>query len=153
MQQVVVNHLNNSGIATRGAVRGQVCGTDQRDTIIYASTVDLDEAYKIGQNAVTIAVEHGSGFMSTLLRRDGLIYSVDYEKVPLELVANSEREFPEKWIAQNRYDVTDDFIQYARPLIGEDWVSVPIINGIQRFTRFEKIFADQKLPAYMPEAY
>jgi 6-phosphofructokinase 1 len=152
-QQIVVNHLNNAGIAARGAARGQVPGTDQRDTIIYASTVDLDEAYKIGQNAVTIAVEHGSGFMSTLLRRDGLIYSVDYEKVPLELVANSEREFPKKWIAQNRFDVTDEFIQYARPLIGEDWVSVPIINGTQRFTRFEKIFADQKLPAYVPEAY
>jgi 6-phosphofructokinase 1 len=152
-QQAVVNHLNNVGIEAKGVARGQVPGTDQRDTIIYASTVDLDEAYKIGQNAVSIAVNHGSGFMSTLLRREGLIYSVDYEKVPLELVANSEREFPKEWIAQNRYDVTDEFIRYARPLIGEDWVSVPIINGKQRFTRFDKIFADQKLPAYTPEAY
>jgi 6-phosphofructokinase 1 len=121
--------------------------------MIYASTVDLDEAYKIGQNAVSIAIEHGSGFMSTLLRRDGLVYSVDYEKVPLELVANSEREFPKEWIDNNRFDVTDEFVRYARPLIGEDWVSVPIINGIQRFTKFEKVFADQKLPVYTPEAY
>ena len=152
-QQVVVNHLNKAGIEVRGSARGQVPGTDQRDTIIYASTVDLDEAYKIGQNAVSIAVEHGSGFMSTLLRRAGLIYNVDYDKVPLELVANSEREFPKDWIAENRFDVTDDFVRYARPLIGEDWVSVPIINGKQRFTQFEKIFADQKLPVYVPEAY
>jgi len=152
-QQAVVNHLNSAGIEAKGAARGQVPGTDQRDTIIYASTVDLDEAYKIGQNAVSIAVDHGSGFMSTLLRREGLIYSVDFEKVPLELVANSEREFPKEWIATNRYDVTDEFIRYARPLIGEDWVSVPIINGRQRFTRFEKIFADQKLTTYSPEAY
>jgi 6-phosphofructokinase 1 len=152
-QQAVVNHLNKVGIEAKGAARGQVPGTDQRDTIIYASTVDLDEAYKIGQNAVSIAVNDGSGFMSTLLRREGLIYNVDYEKVPLDLVANSEREFPNEWIAQNRYDVTDEFISYARPLIGEDWVSVPIINGIQRFTRFDNIFADQKLPAYTPEAY
>jgi len=79
---VVVNHLNKVGIEARGAARGQVPGTDQRDTIIYASIVDLDEAYKIGQNAVVIAVKHGSGFMSTLLRRPGLIYNVDYEKVP-----------------------------------------------------------------------
>jgi len=152
-QQVVVNHLNKSGIEARGAARGQVPGTDQRDTIIYASTVDLEEAYKIGQNAVSIAVDHGSGFMSTLLRREGLIYNVDYDKVPLELVANSEREFPKEWIAENQFDVTDDFVRYARPLIGEDWVSVPVINGRQRFTQFEKIFADQKLPAYTPEAY
>ena len=152
-QQVVVNHLNKVGIKARGAARGQVPGTDQRDTMIYASIVDLDEAYKIGQNAVEIAVNHGSGYMSTLLRRPGLIYNVEYEKVPLELVANSEREFPKEWISKNRIDVTDDYVRYARPLIGDDWISVPIINGIQRFTQFEKIFADQELPAYTPEAY
>ncbi|MHB9010914.1 MAG: diphosphate--fructose-6-phosphate 1-phosphotransferase [Ignavibacteriaceae bacterium] len=152
-QQVIVNHLNKSGIKARGAARGQVSGTDQRDTMIYASIVDLDEAYKIGQNAVTIAVEHGSGFMSTLLRRPGIIYNVDYDKVPLEKVANSEREFPKEWISKNRIDVTDDFIKYARPLIGEDWVSVPLINGLQRFARFKKIFVDKKLPAYTPQAF
>lgn len=152
-QQVIVNHLNQVGIKARGAARGQVPGTDQRDTIIYASTVDLDEAYKIGQNAVVIAVDHGSGYMSTLLRRPGFVYDVDYDKVSLELVANSEREFPEAWIAENRIDVTDDFIRYARPLIGEDWVSVPMINGRQRFSSFDKVFAETKLPAYQPEAY
>jgi len=152
-QQIVVNHLNKVGIKARGAARGQVPGTDQRDTMVYASTVDLDEAYKIGQNAVLIALEHGSGYMSTLLRRPGLIYSVDYDKVPLELVANSERAFPANWITNNRIDVTDEFIKYAKPLIGEDWVSVPMIDGRQRFTRFEMKFAKKKLPLYRPEAY
>ena len=152
-QQVIVNHLNKSGIKARGAARGQVPGTDQRDTIIYASTVDLEEAYKIGQNAVVIAVEHGSGFMSTLLRRPGIIYNVDYDKAPLDKVANSEREFPKEWIAENRIDVTDDFVKYARPLIGEDWISVPVVNGLQRFAHFKKIFAETKLPAYTPQAF
>jgi 6-phosphofructokinase 1 len=152
-QQVVVNHLNRAGLKARGAARGQVSGTDQRDTMIYASTVDLDEAYKVGQNAVVIAVEHGSGYMSTILRRPGLIYSVDYDKVPLEAVANSEREFPKHWIAPSRIDVTDDFVRYARPLIGEDWVSVPVVNGIQRFARFKMVFAEKKLPEYVPQAH
>lgn len=152
-QQVIVNHLNKAGIKARGSARGQVYGTDQRATSIYASTVDLDEAYKIGQNAVVIAVESGSGYMSTLIRRPGLIYSVDYDKVPLDLVANSERKFPEKWIAKNRIDVTDEFLTYARPLIGEDWVSVPVINGVQRYARFEKVFAEKKLPDYTPQAH
>lgn len=152
-QQVVVNFFNNVGLKARGAARGQVVGTDQRDTMIYASTVDLEEAYKVGQNAVVIAVEHGSGYMSTILRGPGLIYRVNYDKVPLELVANSEREFPRDWISQNRIDVTDDFVRYARPLIGDEWVSVPLVNGLQRFARFEEIFAEQRLPAYVPEAY
>jgi 6-phosphofructokinase 1 len=152
-QQMVVNHLNKAGLKARGAARGQVAGTDQRDTMIYASTVDLDEAYKVGQNAVAIAVEHGSGYMSTILRRPGFIYNVDYDKVPLELVANSERKFPAHWIAPTRVDVTDEFVRYARPLIGEDWVSVPLIDGVQRFARFERIFADRKLPDYVPQAH
>jgi len=153
VQQVVVNHLNKAGLQARGAAFGQVVGTDQRATMIYASTVDLDEAYKIGQNAVLIAVKYGSGYMSTILRRPGPIYAVDYDKAPLEEVANSERRFPKQWLAPNRIDVTDDFVRYARPLIGEDWVSVPVINGVQRYARFQRVFAGKNLPAYVPEAH
>jgi len=152
-QQATVNFLNKVGLKARGAARGQVVGTDQRDTMVYASTVDLDEAYKVGQNAVVIAVEDGSGYMSTILRRPGSIYSVNYDKVPLELVANSEREFPKNWISPNRIDVTDDFVRYARPLIGDDWVSVPLVNGLQRFAQFEEVFASQQLPRYVPQTY
>ncbi len=152
-QQLVVSHLNKVGIKARGKARGQVAGTDQRDTAIYASTVDLDEAYKVGQKAVLIAVEDGGGYMSTILRRPGLIYNVDYDKVPLESVANSEREFPDAWIAPSRYDVTDEFVHYAKPLIGEDWVSVPMVGGRQRFARLAPIVAERKLAAYVPQGH
>jgi len=151
--QIVVNHLNEVGLPTRGKARGQVPGCDQRDTAIYASTVDLDEAYKSGQKAALIAKDEGSGWMSTILRRPGLIYSVDYDKVELEKVANSEREFPKSWIAPSGFDVTDEFVAYCRPLIGEDWVSVPVVNGVQRFARLEPLFADKKCDEYVPEAY
>ncbi len=151
--QTVVNYLNSKGLKTRGAARGQVMGTDQRDTTTYASIVDLDEAYKVGQKAVEIAINDGNGWMATILREPGIIYNVRYDKVPLEKVALSERSFPEKWISHNRYDVTDEFLSYVRPLIGEDWPSVPMINGRQRFARFEMKFATKKLPVYNPEAY
>jgi len=151
--QVVVNFLNNSGLKARGSARGQVMGTDQRHTTAYASIVDLDEAYRVGQKAVEIALNDGNGWMATILREPGIIYNVRYDKVPLEKVALSERTFPEKWIAANRYDVTDEFLDYVRPLIGEDWPSVPMINGRQRFARFDKIFAEKKLDYYLPEAY
>jgi ATP-dependent phosphofructokinase / diphosphate-dependent phosphofructokinase len=152
-QQIIVNHLNVVGLQARGKARGQVVGTDQRGTAIYASNIDLDESYKVGQNCVVIALEHGSGYMSTMIRRHGIVYSINFDKVPLQQVANSEREFPKEWIAENRIDVTDEFVQYARPLIGDDWVSVPVINGIQRFARLEQIFAEQLLPKYMPQAH
>jgi 6-phosphofructokinase 1 len=146
-QQVVIM-LNGRKLPVPGAARGQVSGTDQRDTCVYASVVDLDEAYKVGQKAVLIAHEGENGWMATILRKPGIIYSVEYDKVPLEKVANSERAFPKEWIAPNKIDVTDDFIRYAKPLVGEDWASVPVVNGRQRFARFKPIFAKKKLPAY-----
>ena len=153
VQQATVNYLNDVGIAARGAARGNVPGTDQRHNMIYASTVDLEEAYRVGQKAVQIAVQEGSGYMATLLREPGPVYSVRYDKVPLELVANSERSLPEAWIAPGRLDVTDDFVRYAQPLIGESWPTVPLIAGRQRFARLEALFAKQRLPAYEPQAW
>ncbi len=150
--QKVVNLLNEKKLPVPGKARGQVSGTDQRSTCTYASVVDLDEAYKVGQQAVLIAKSGENGWMSTILREPGPIYNVRYDKVPLELVANSERTFPAAWITPNKIDVTDEFIQYAKPLIGEDWASVPVINGRQRFTRFAPIFAEKKLPEYVLQA-
>jgi 6-phosphofructokinase 1 len=150
--QVVVNYLNEVGLAARGSARGNVSGTDQRHNMIYASTVDIEEAYKVGQKAALIAAEEGSGYMSTILRRPGSIYNVYYDKIPLELVANSERSFPAGWIAPGGTDVTDDFVRYARPLIGDDWPSIPLVNGRQRFARLKPIMAGKKLPAYELQA-
>jgi 6-phosphofructokinase 1 len=152
VEQVVVNYLNEVGLAAHGSARGNVPGTDQRHNMIYASTVDMDEAYKLGQKAVGIAVEEGSGYMSTILRDPGPIYRVRYDKVPLEQVANSERHLPKHWIAENRVDVTDEFVRYARPLIGENWPAIPLVDGRQRFARLERIFAPQALSDYIPQA-
>ncbi|MBN2641655.1 MAG: diphosphate--fructose-6-phosphate 1-phosphotransferase [Victivallales bacterium] len=153
VQQAMVNYLNKHGIKAAGSARGQTFGTDQRSTAIYASTVDLDEAYRVGQKAVVLAVSEENGYMSTILREPGLVYQVRYDKAPLELVANSERFFPQDWITPCRSDVSDEFVNYCRPLIGEDFPSVPMINGRQRFTCFKSVFADRKLPAYVPEDY
>ncbi len=151
--QVVINYLNARGLPVHGSARMNVPGTDQRHNMLYASTVDLDEAYNVGYKAVEIAATEGGGYMATILRLPGDPYTIAYDKVPLELVANSERQFPADWISENRIDVTDDFVRYARPLIGNDWASVPLTNGIQRFARLAPIFAEQKLPTYVPQTY
>ena len=46
--------------------------------------------------------------------------------------------------------MTDDFLGYARPLIGDDWVSVPLVDGLARFARIAKAFAPKKLPTTCP---
>jgi 6-phosphofructokinase len=153
VERAVVNYLNEVGLKARGSARGNVPGTDQRHSMIYASTVDLEEAYKLGQKAVQIALQDGSGYMATILREPGPIYNVRYDKVGLELVANSERSFPAAWIAPDRLDVTDEFVRYARPLVGDNWPTIPLVDGRQRFARLKPIFAAKKLPDYVPQAY
>jgi 6-phosphofructokinase len=151
--QTVVNYLNHRGLKARGAARFNALGTDQRTSMIYASTVDMEEAYRVGQKAVSIALQDGGGYMATILRDAGPIYHVRYDKVPLEQVANSERSFPAAWLAPGRTDVTDDFVRYARPLLGDDWPSIPLVDGRMRFSQLTPIFAEQKLAPYVPQAY
>jgi len=148
---MVVNYLNDAGLPVAGAARSNVPGTHQRHDIAYASTVDLAEAYAVGQKAALLAAEGQSGYMATILREPGHMYAVRYDKVPLDLVANSERTFPQAWITADGTDVSDDFVRYAQPLIGQHWPTIPLVNGIQRFTRFAPLFADQKLAKYVPQ--
>ena len=74
MAQIVVNYLNKVGLAAKGAARGNVPGTDQRHAMAYASTVDLEEAYRSGQMAALLAARGESGYMATILREPGPIY-------------------------------------------------------------------------------
>ena len=106
----------------------------------------------MGQKAVELAAAGQSGYMATILRNPGPMYSVRYDKVPLDEVANSERTFPAAWIAPSGCDVTDDFVRYAQPLLGDDMISLPVIDGRQRMTRLRRFTPSTKLPQYVPQA-
>lgn len=151
--QVVVNYLNEKGIKARGQVTGQLPGVLQRSTSIHASPVDLDEAYEVGRKAVQIALEEGTGWMATILRAPGPDYRALYDKVKLEVVANSERFIPKEWLAQGGIDVTDAFVEYARPLIQGGWPDIELEGGIQRFARLDVKFIDKKLQGYIPQNF
>ena len=152
--QMLVNAINDKKfqLAVKGAARCNVSGTHQRNDIIHASTVDLTESYYVGQKAALLAASGQHGYMASILRTDRENYTIEYGKAPLAEVANSERHFPAEWITPDGTDVTDDFLHYARPLIGDDWVSVPMIDGRLRFAKLQPIFADQKLENYVPQA-
>ncbi len=81
--QTVVNYLNTLKFPVPGKARGQVPGTDQRNSIAYASVVDLDEAYGVGCHAVEIARKEGNGWMATILRdHSQSSYNVRFDKAP-----------------------------------------------------------------------
>jgi len=153
VSQVLINYLNKKKLSIYGPVWGNVSGLEQRMVSIYASTVDLEEAFQVARHAIEVALHSGTGWMANILRKPGDTYEAYYDKVPLEVVANADRQIPQHWLAKNRYDLTDDFIKYARPLIGEQWVKTPLENGLQRFARFKKVFAEKRCKEYVPETY
>ena len=116
--QVITNYLNEKGLAVKGSARCNVPGTDQRHSMAYASTTDLDEAFYVGQKAALLAGKGEHGYMATILRGDWDNYQAVYDKAPLAEVAEKDRKFPDAWISADGMDVTDDFVKYARPA---DW--------------------------------
>lgn len=155
VMQVVVNYLNDAGLRARGLATGQLPGILQRSTSIFASTVDLDEAYEVGRHAVQLASGGASGVMATI-RRAGEVagsapYRAEYGEMPLSEVANSHRQIPAAWLSKDQLDVTEPFERYARPLIGGEWPEIELEDGLQRFARLKPLLVEQKLPAYVPE--
>ncbi len=155
VEQVLTNYLNGidrkdsqgraqSRLIGKGIARSERPGTRQRREIVYVSEIDRDEAYKVGVYAAKIALSGENGFMSTIIRNPDLPYKVNYDKILLDTVANSEREFPKKWIASNRVDVTDEFINWALPLIG---------GPLPKFAKFRKIYVPKKCEEYIPVEY
>jgi 6-phosphofructokinase len=153
VSQSVVNYLNSRGLPVRGSARGQVPGTHQRHAFAHASAVDLGEAYAVGQHAVEIAVRRGTGYMATIVREPGPGYCISYGEALLSEMANSQRCFPREWIDTSGIDVTDAFLEYARPLIGDSWLEIPLERGLPRFARIAPILVPKACSAYVPEAH
>jgi 6-phosphofructokinase 1 len=154
VMQVVLNALHDKGLPVQGWAHGQVPGCDQRSMAIHASTVDQQEAFEVGRHATELAIREGTGWMATILRKSPSdVYEAIYDKVRLPDVANFHRQIPESWISESRVDVTDAFIRYARPLIGETWAEIPLENGLQRFARLEPNFIEKRCPDYMPASH
>jgi 6-phosphofructokinase 1 len=91
----------------------------QRSFSTCISHTDADEAYRLGREAVRRGIEGQSNIMVTLERRPGTPYFCDVGTTLLSEVANAEKLLPAEYIAEGEADVTEAFLGYARPLIGE----------------------------------
>lgn len=93
-------------------------GTIQRMSMGYISPVDQKEAFGVGRHAVEISIEGKSGVMVTMNRVSEDPYEIEYAEVPIEEIASKERYLPDSFINAQANFVTDEFLAYARPLIG-----------------------------------
>jgi len=91
----------------------------QRSFGALQSSVDRQEAYEVGRAAVRAALAGESDKMINLVREPGPRYRCSTGVVELEKVANRERMMPAEYINAAGNGVTDAFLEYARPLIGE----------------------------------
>lgn len=95
------------------------------------SETDITESFGVGASAVRLALKGETGVMATILRCSDAPYQVEFASVDVTTVANKEKAVPETFIAPNKHDVTDAFIQYVTPLIiGE--IAPEYENGVPK---------------------
>jgi len=98
-------------------VRSDTFGDLQRSFLGTVSSVDANEAREVGEKAVQFSVWHDVDG-SVAIRRTG-DYSVEYFLTPLASVARSSKSMPNEFIDTVNATVTQEFKNYARPLIGD----------------------------------
>ena len=123
-------------------VRGIELSLLQRCAAHCASKTDVDESYMSGKAAVENAVagktDYMPGFKCT---RDENGYKCEIELLPLTDVANTEKKVPREWINEEGNGVTQEFVDYALPLINGENVG-PKVSGLPRFANLKKIKAE-----------
>lgn len=77
---------------------------------------DIERASGCGAEAVRLATAGESGYMVAILRSTTGAFS--YEKVPLSEVALRVKKMPDEMINERGNNVTEAFLEYARPLVG-----------------------------------
>jgi len=101
-------------------VRSDTFGYLQRCFMGCRSDRDAREAREVGEKAVQYAMwDNVDG--SVVIRRPVLNYSVDYDLVPISMVAGKTRHMPDNFINAEGNGVTDDFRNYCRPLLGSNF--------------------------------
>lgn len=91
----------------------------------------VEEAYDAGATAVAAALAGETGKMVIFKRISNEPYKVFTETHDIGDIANVEKTVPKEWITQNGTYVSQEFIDYARPLIiGE--LTPFMVDGLPR---------------------
>jgi 6-phosphofructokinase 1 len=110
----------------------------QRCAAHLASKNDVEEAFAAGAAAVKYAIEGNTDKMVILKRADSKEYKCTAELMDLSLAANTEKKIPAEWILPAGKGMTQEFIDYALPLIQGD-AKAPLEDGLPRFAKLKKV--------------
>ena len=129
---------------TGAKVRGIELSLLQRCGAHLASQTDIDESFAAGKTAVEAAVAGETDKMVGFeCSRENGAYTCKTKLFNLSDVANFEKKVPVEWINEAGNGVTQEFIDYALPLIQGENHRV-LENGLPRFAHLKKVLACNK---------
>ena len=110
-------------------IRAVELSTLQRCASHCASLTDLTESFAVGEAAVKAAAEGHTGKMALLKRISDDPYLCVTDIHDVSEIANEAKSVPRYMINENGDNVTEEFLNYVRPLIQGE-VSQLTVNGI-----------------------
>jgi len=99
--------------------RSEKPGILGRASIAYQSSVDREEAITAGAYSVQSLLKGETGKMVGFTRVSNSPYTCEPILIPISEVMMHEKKMPDNFINDRGNDVTPEFIEYCRPLIGE----------------------------------
>ena len=115
----------------------------QRSAAHLASKVDVEEAFNAGKKAVQAAVRGTTDRMVGFKRVSNNPYKIKYALIPLKQVANTEKKVPLEWILPDGAGLSQEYIDYASPLIQGD-SKAKLVDGLPHFAKLKKIRVAKK---------
>ncbi|MCC8180730.1 MAG: diphosphate--fructose-6-phosphate 1-phosphotransferase [Planctomycetes bacterium] len=100
-------------------IRGIDLGLMQRCGMHTASQVDIDEAVRLGEEAVLAALDGQTEIMVAVERLSSRPYRTAIRRVPLAESAGRDGVMPMSYITPEKNYINDSFLDYIEPLVGE----------------------------------
>lgn len=110
--------------------------TLQRCQAASASLCDVNEAFEAGLAGVRFALEGKSGFVPAFRRISSKPYKTEIFPLEIACAANLEKKLPQSMIREDGFGVTEEFLEYASPLISGE-PSLLYENGVLRLATAE----------------
>ena len=105
--------------------------TLQRSAAHLASKIDVDEAFNVGGACVKAADEGRTGVMVVIVRVSDDPYQSTTDVNDVHRIANDEKIVPREWINKSGDYVTEEFLDYVRPLIQGQYTPM-MVEGLPR---------------------
>ncbi|MDR0831495.1 MAG: 6-phosphofructokinase [Bacillales bacterium] len=110
----------------------------QRCAAHLASKTDVIEAFNAGAEAVKAAINGKTDVMVSFDRPFSDPYIINYDLISLNEVANKEKTVPLGWIKYDNSGMTNEFYNYALPLIQGE-LKAPLESGLPKFARLRRL--------------